>query len=530
MATAYQQRVDEAMRKAGNAVAAGATIKGATPAMPNVKQPQNMIGGVAGGIAAAVTPKVTGVVPPTPQAQPVNTPKMSVGGAAAGIPAQSSIPGVAGGVVSGAANTPQRTPVAAQVKGVAAPPTPNYFTPDTSNAQTIPNMQSNIPAMDWAAIQKYADDQMAAEMLRQKSAADQAIAAGKLTADQQTAALRQSAERLRGDITEQRTLENVSNDRNLNPFSGRTSFQKGMIERERGKTDRQLAENQQMQEANILSNLAQLQNEIQAKLTAIQQTSGAEREKLVQSLRDSERQYSLQEAQLEINRGLANSQIKNTDFNQDLSSWQANRGAYEFDKTFGYQQQQDKIQNDAQYGGTYGGNKTVQQQQQEWNNRFDYGNAIGQFGNGQKTQQAKQFEFQKAQQEWENNFRQGQFDWEKAQTTWENTFKSKSFEQDMKDAAASRGLQWASLSQRDKEFIADQEWREKQFTFDQSQNATGNFNDIISQMEKLYVTQDPDTGTPLVSNPTALRSAIIARNLPDDQTDQLLLHFGLQTN
>ena len=81
----------------------------------------------------------------------------------------------------------------------------------------------------------------------------------------------------------------------------------------------------------------------------------------------------------------------------------------------------------------------------------------------------RQFEFAKAQQEWENNLKQGQFDWNQAQQAWENAFKEKDFERSMNEAAASRGLQWASLQQRDKEFIADQAFREKQFEFEKEQ-------------------------------------------------------------
>lgn len=73
----------------------------------------------------------------------------------------------------------------------------------------------------------------------------------------------------------------------------------------------------------------------------------------------------------------------------------------------------------------------------------------------------RNFAFQKGQQEWQNNFNQGQFDWQKAQQAWENAFQENNFEQQMQEAAASRGLQWASLSQRDKEFLADQKFKEK---------------------------------------------------------------------
>lgn len=92
----------------------------------------------------------------------------------------------------------------------------------------------------------------------------------------------------------------------------------------------------------------------------------------------------------------------------------------------------------------------------------------------QKGQQEWQNNFQQAQQEWDNNFQQGQFDWQKGQQVWENAFQEKNFQQQMKDAAASRGLQWASLSQRDKEFVADQAFRDKQFSYQKEQDKISN--------------------------------------------------------
>lgn len=101
---------------------------------------------------------------------------------------------------------------------------------------------------------------------------------------------------------------------------------------------------------------------------------------------------------------------------------------------------------------------------------------------GTRTLEGSQFDENKSQQEWENNFRQGQLDWQKAQQIWENAFQEKNFQQQMEDAAASRGLQWASLSQRQKEHIADSAFREKQFEleekkFEASQSGGGELTD-----------------------------------------------------
>ncbi|MFD0673921.1 hypothetical protein [Cohnella sp. GCM10027633] len=135
-----------------------------------------------------------------------------------------------------------------------------------------------------------------------------------------------------------------------------------------------------------------------------------------------------------------------------------------------------------------------------------------------------------AQQQWQNNFNQAQFDWNKAQTAWENSFKNRSFEQDMKDAAASRGLQWASLSQRDKEFVAEQAYREKQYQQDLGEAAGKRVSGAIDQLQGQYVSRDPSTGSITVTNPQALRSAVIAKGLADNETDEILIFFGLPTN
>lgn len=86
----------------------------------------------------------------------------------------------------------------------------------------------------------------------------------------------------------------------------------------------------------------------------------------------------------------------------------------------------------------------------------------------------RDYKFAVGQQEWENNFQQGQFDWQKAQQAWENTFQEKNFQQQMKEAAASRGLQWANLAQNQKEFVANQAFREKEFSYKQSQDKIAN--------------------------------------------------------
>lgn len=104
------------------------------------------------------------------------------------------------------------------------------------------------------------------------------------------------------------------------------------------------------------------------------------------------------------------------------------------------------------------------QASKEFDQTMKYNKDGQQFDQGMQT---KQFDFTKQQTAWDNNFKSNQFSWQKAQQTWENAFQEKNFDQSMKDAAASRGLQWANLNQQQQQFIADQAFREKSFEADQ---------------------------------------------------------------
>lgn len=97
----------------------------------------------------------------------------------------------------------------------------------------------------------------------------------------------------------------------------------------------------------------------------------------------------------DVNQNFAQDQFNYGQYQDQIQNNAQYGGVYNGQKTV--QQQQQEIQNQAQYQGTYGGQKTVDQQQQEfnngqtqWENKFNYGQAIGQFGNGQQTVQKQQ--------------------------------------------------------------------------------------------------------------------------------------------
>lgn len=105
------------------------------------------------------------------------------------------------------------------------------------------------------------------------------------------------------------------------------------------------------------------------------------------------------------------------------------------------------------------------------------------------------YDLQKAAQDWDQNFSQEQFDWNKAQQTWENAFQEKNFQQQMEEAASSRGLQWATLSQRDKEFIADEAWKQKEYDLTKgkqdAETQTKSFeSDVLNELGTFENSQD----------------------------------------
>lgn len=148
----------------------------------------------------------------------------------------------------------------------------------------------------------------------------------------------------------------------------------------------------------------------------------------------------------------------------DLLSFSAGRGDAAYQQE--YTQQRD-AKNDANTDRNY--NRNVLEGDRAFNAQEKQNN----FTNNLNTEQ---FNLQKAQQDWSNTFAKEQYSDQKAAQLWEQTFKDKSFKQSVSDAAASRGLQWASLGQRDKEFIAEQTFKNKSFAADQTQRGIDNKN------------------------------------------------------
>ncbi|QHT61691.1 hypothetical protein GXP70_18070 [Paenibacillus lycopersici] len=270
--------------------------------------------------------------------------------------------------------TQTSTPTPAAVPGTGNMPV--FTGPAKSDVPTVDQYKPAIPVMDEAAIRKYAEDQTARKLSDARLTADQAIANSQLTAKQQSDALKGNFDKMYETINEDRSTEDVQNQRRLSPFSGRSDYALGMIEQNRARTDRENQSSLQTNQANIAAQAAQLQQQINDKYTALANAAPDEREALFQSIKNDERNYDLMVHGQLTQDALTNSQLGNTAFNQALQQFQTN-----------YQVGQDQIHNDAQYAGTYNGQQTVQQQQQQIQNDAIYG---GTYNGGQSLQGQQQ--------------------------------------------------------------------------------------------------------------------------------------------
>ncbi len=222
-----------------------------------------------------------------------------------------------------------------------------------------------------------------------------------------------------------RTLEDFEKSQKVNPFSGRTGYEQGLIGRQRtiedGATERQFN--------NELTS-------VQQQLLDFDRLAPEQQQALFQQLKRMERDYGLNLSQI--------SGVLPDGMGQTLAAKTADQN---------YQLGLSGLS--GQLPSSAGGGQTMQAKQ------FEYGKQVDQ----------RDYDAQQAQQQWSNAFAQGQFDYQKASDAWERTFKDKSFNQSVKEAAASRGLQWANLNQNQQEFIANQAFRDKQFDYQMEQDA-----------------------------------------------------------
>lgn len=390
-------------------------------------------------------------------------------------------------------------------------------------------------------------------------------------AEQARQGIQTSYERMREDQQDERVLQDTKFDRLNNPYSGGTDYRKALIDRERGITDRRQAEDLQSRLADIdrtlqdriaagdqnlamalaeleqdtseragrvREDLANILREIEAKYELAANAAPAERERLMREIQNDERSYELM-LRNELRQDLlADSQLRNIDFQQALQQWQANRGAYESDRQYDLQRDQYDWQRDME------------------ERRFD---SDENYRRWQQAQSEREFDHRVGQDEWSRDYTEREFDYrrdrdriadqqfqeeldlrrerynvddqrwlaeferggqqfaEQMGFNWANlsqrekefasefAFKQKQHEDNMRQFAESMGLNWAQLGQREREFVEEMAFRREQ---EQSRLGQQNLDNLYRQWQITGVAPEGipgiAAGTPLPGGSTSL--------------------------
>jgi uncharacterized membrane protein YccC len=174
--------------------------------------------------------------------------------------------------------------------------------------------------------------------------------------------------------------------------------------------------------------------------------------------------------------------------------------------------------------------------------------------NGQQTLAAQQQALAAKQQDLDNLYRSQVFDYNKSRDTvsdtqWQKTMnlnlRQQSFseaQQNIQNALsqqrisqedASQALQWAKFNADSDPNSFDNKLKQSQLDLNTYSKSSAVLNDAIQRLDSMYLTKDSITGAQSRNvnfSDAQLRSAIIALNLPDDQTDALLSRYGLPIN
>lgn len=272
------------------------------------------------------------------------------------------------------------------------------------------------------------------------------------TADKMTGSVKNNFDYATQILRDNRTISDASRTQSVNPFAqmGKRTRDEDLLQRQRGIDDTYMV-------ANMNNEL----NAIQSDLYNFDKLAPDKQRALINEMTRIERDYG-------IAVGTLTGQIPGMGAaGQTMQSKAFDRGIFESDREFATTL--DRIK------------------------RADY-------------ESDRDYEFARTQTEWDNMFKTKQFDEGKAARLWEQAFQEKDFAQAIKDEAAARGLQWASLNQRDKEFIADQAFRNEQFKYQKDQDllkgreqpatelnvkdSTNNYNSLLDDLDDPAITKE----------------------------------------
>jgi hypothetical protein len=180
-------------------------------------------------------------------------------------------------------------------------------------------------------------------------------------------------------------------------------------------------------------------------------------------------------------------------------------------------------------------------QQEQFNRQFALQEAglTGRYG-GNLTQAAQQ-------QQWENQFRERQLEEtirqnNIAQSNWQQQFTYQQMRDKIEDMLqkgylsvqqANVAVALAKLKAEQDPNSLDNKLKQAQLDLNIYTKSNAVLNDAIQRLDSMYLATDPYTGEKRRNQSftdAQLRAAIIGLNLPDEQTDALLLRYGLPIN
>lgn len=346
-------------------------------------------------------------------------------------------------------------PQAAQPPAQPMAAQPQYAIPPAATPDAVTNVRSS------SELQAQSGDSLAIE----RAALDTAVR-------ERLTSLKNGAEYSNKLLQDNRVLENAQMERTLNPFSGRTSYDKAMVNRGRGIDDSARA-------ADLANKLGATQEE----LYNFDKLAPERKRQIYEQSLKAEREFGLNVGQLTGNFG-----------GQRTLAGQA--------------QDWGRTVDEANLTGMYGGQKTAAQSNTEWGQRFDYGQATGTFGNGQQTLENKKFQYTQGR----DKVADGQ---------WQKEF-SRRAEQD----GIQNAISWAnnSLSADDNA----RQWADLDYKMSNGQTPDYNgmsANQVMDAVKgKLF---DADGVLKPNTDKETIYRSVVEYGLPDGQDDQVLLSFGL---
>lgn len=253
----------------------------------------------------------------------------------------------------------------------------------------------------------------------------------------------------------------------------------------------------------------------------------------------------------DVSQQFAQDQFDYGQYQDDVQNQAQYGGVYKGNKTV--QQQQQDIQNQAQYQGTYGGQKTVDQQQRDfdngqttWQNKFAYGQAIGQFGNGQQTveKQRMMSDLTGKMPDGSKTSQQQQQDlsnmWQQADLTGTIPDKLAEMYGLPKGTKTQSAAQWAAenvLAQdgRDLDWIKE-DFDQQDAMYDNTSDPAKYSGMSAGQVTSALKSQLFDSsgrpkrdvnGNDIVTKPEDIYGMVLDYGLPEGQDDQVMMSLGL---